>query len=231
MIGWHLQLPLCLYKKPIVNFLLGIHKADGHHGLGNSKPDGRVKVVAGGWPCSSTYQLCYRSRAYSVGGQYLYLLVNYGPQNAKWVWLQPQSTAWLLWPQVWVSQAELCSPPSYKRALCAFSPAPLKLCTSQLHHWVHASASLHLAMPMLVAQLDSQLPRALSYQSRHLPLFSCHLLFSFPDVSRALLFTHLSYGCMSHGKHHPGNASSHSPPMLPYTHYQCFLTLTTSLLR
>lgn len=123
-----------LQKKKIINFLLGSHKADGHHGLGNSKPDGTVKVVAEGWSCSPTYQLCYRNRVYSVGGHYLYLLVNYGPQNAKWVWLQPQSTAWLLWPQLWVSQAEPCSPPSYKRALCAFSPALLKLCTSQLLH-------------------------------------------------------------------------------------------------
>lgn len=70
-------------QKNIINFLLGSHKADGHHGLGNSKPDGTVKVVAEGWLCSPTYQLCYGSRVYSVGGQYLYLLVNYGLQNAK----------------------------------------------------------------------------------------------------------------------------------------------------
>lgn len=70
-------------QKNIINFLLCSYKADGRHELGNSKPDGMVKVVAEGWPCSPTYQLCYGSRVYSVGGQYLYLLVNYGPQNAK----------------------------------------------------------------------------------------------------------------------------------------------------
>lgn len=70
-------------QRNIINFLLGSPKVDGHHGLGNSKPDGTVKVVAEGWPCFSTYQLCYRSGVYSVGGQYLYLLVNYGLQNAK----------------------------------------------------------------------------------------------------------------------------------------------------
>lgn len=83
-------------QKYIINFFHGRPKADGHHGPGNSKPDGTGKAVAEGWPCFPTHQLCRGSWVYSVGSEYLYLLVNYGPQNAKWVWLQPQSTAWLL---------------------------------------------------------------------------------------------------------------------------------------
>lgn len=64
-------------RKKKTEFSSRQHKADGLHGLGNSQPDGRVKAVAERWPCSPTYQLCYRSWVYSVGGQYLYLLVNY----------------------------------------------------------------------------------------------------------------------------------------------------------
>lgn len=70
-------------QKNIINFLHGSPKADGHHRPGSSEPDGTGRAVAEGCPCFPTHQLCHGGWVYSVGGQYLYLLVNYGPQNAK----------------------------------------------------------------------------------------------------------------------------------------------------
>lgn len=174
-------------KKIQTDFLLGSHKADGHHGFGNTKSWGTV--VTKEWLCPYTSQLSSGSRVYSVGGQYFYLVVNYGPQNAKWVWLQPQSSAQLLWWQVGVSRADPC----YKRVLCTFSPALPSLCTFQLL-LVHASAPL---LPAKLMLFSWAIPSK-HHQPRYQPTNP-------PAICSPPSLTSPARGCMSHGKNHQGD--------------------------
>lgn len=183
MHGWCVWLLLCLsLENKKKDFLLSSHKADGHHGFGNTTSGGTVVTKV--WLCPHTSQLSSGSRIYSVGVQYFYLLVNYGPQNAKWVWLQPQSSAQLLWWQVGVSWAQ----PRYKRALCTFSSALPSRCTSQIL-LVHDSALLLPAKLMLLSWAIPQSTQPPTKAPRHQP--TNHLLSSFPDISSTWL--HVSW--------------------------------------
>lgn len=159
--------------------------------------------MAEGWPCFPTHQLCHRSWVYSVGGQCLYLLVNYGPQNAKWVCCslraQPGSCDHRF-ESCKRSQAHL---PVQKGSLCIFS------CSSG----VCSAVPLPPAVPVLVTQLASatQSPQ-LSITTPTSRLLPSALLLS--GISRALLLTHMPFGSSSRGEHHPGHASLLSPPEL-----------------